>query len=73
MPADVTVIGTGGMGSGIAANLIKAGYEVAVWNRDRTKLAPLIAAGAIDAGHERDDWASLADVQRHRDTAETDR
>ena len=66
MPADVTVIGTGGMGAGIAANLIKTGYEVAVWNRDRTKLAPLTAVGAIDAGHERDDWASLADVQRHR-------
>lgn len=28
---------------------------------------------AIDAGHERDDWASLADLQRHRDLTEADR
>ncbi|MFT3968890.1 MAG: NAD(P)-dependent oxidoreductase [Micropruina sp.] len=43
---DVTVVGTGGMGTGITRNLLKAGYRVAVWNRDRTRLGPLVEAGA---------------------------
>lgn len=54
MTADVTVVGIGGMGSGIAANLIKAGYRVAVWNRDRAKLAPLLDAGAVEVEHPRE-------------------
>lgn len=45
---DVTVVGTGGMGAAIAHNLLTAGYRVAVWNRDRSKLAPLIAADAVE-------------------------
>ncbi|MHA7306909.1 NAD(P)-dependent oxidoreductase [Arthrobacter sp. TMN-49] len=28
---------------------------------------------AVDTGHERDDWASLADLQRRRDLSETDK
>jgi 3-hydroxyisobutyrate dehydrogenase-like beta-hydroxyacid dehydrogenase len=44
--SDVTVVGTGGMGAGIARNLVKAGYEVAAWNRDPARLAPLVQAGA---------------------------
>lgn len=47
MAADVAVVGTGGMGSGVAANLLGAGYEVAVWNRDRSKAEPLVEAGAV--------------------------
>jgi 3-hydroxyisobutyrate dehydrogenase-like beta-hydroxyacid dehydrogenase len=47
--AKVTVLGTGAMGSRMAKNLISAGNTVKVWNRDRTKLASLIAAGAIPA------------------------
>lgn len=43
-------IGLGQMGSGIAANLIKAGHEVTVWNRSADKAAPLIALGAHGAG-----------------------
>ena len=39
-------IGLGRMGSGIAANLLKAGHEVTVYNRTRAKLQPLLAAGA---------------------------
>ena len=43
---DVGFIGLGLMGSEIAANLIKAGHNVTVWNRSADKAAPLVAAGA---------------------------
>jgi len=43
---DVGFIGLGLMGSEIAANLIKAGHKVTVWNRSAGKAAPLVAAGA---------------------------
>lgn len=43
---DVGFIGLGLMGSEIAANLLKAGHKVTVWNRSADKAAPLIAAGA---------------------------
>lgn len=39
-------IGLGQMGSAMAANLLKAGHEVTVWNRNPDKAAPLVAAGA---------------------------
>lgn len=39
-------IGLGQMGSGIAANLIKAGHGVTVWNRSSEKAAPLVELGA---------------------------
>jgi 3-hydroxyisobutyrate dehydrogenase-like beta-hydroxyacid dehydrogenase len=37
-------IGLGGMGTGMAANLIRAGHEVTVWNRSREKAAQLAGA-----------------------------
>jgi 3-hydroxyisobutyrate dehydrogenase-like beta-hydroxyacid dehydrogenase len=37
-------VGLGGMGSGMAANLIRAGHEVTVWNRTREKAAQLAGA-----------------------------
>jgi 3-hydroxyisobutyrate dehydrogenase-like beta-hydroxyacid dehydrogenase len=43
---DIGFIGLGLMGSEIAANLIRAGHEVTVWNRSPDKAAPLVAAGA---------------------------
>jgi 3-hydroxyisobutyrate dehydrogenase len=43
----IGVVGTGIMGSGIAANYLKHGYAVFVWNRTQDKLAPLIEKGAI--------------------------
>ena len=46
---DIGFIGLGAMGSAIAANLLKAGHSVAVWNRDPGKAAPLVAAGATVA------------------------
>ncbi len=47
--ADVTVVGTGRMGAAIARNLVTAGYRAAAWNRDRSRLAPLVAAGVTEA------------------------
>src|SRR5258705_3851248 len=34
------------MGSGMASNLLKAGYEVTVWNRNAEKCEPLARKGA---------------------------
>lgn len=43
-------IGLGIMGGGMAANLLKKGYELIVCNRTREKAEPLIAGGAAWAG-----------------------
>jgi 3-hydroxyisobutyrate dehydrogenase-like beta-hydroxyacid dehydrogenase len=43
---EVTVIGLGAMGSGIARALLEKDYRVTVWNRTRAKAAPLVEAGA---------------------------
>ena len=43
-------IGLGSMGTGIAANLVKAGHEVTVWNRSPGRAEELKAAGAREAG-----------------------
>jgi 3-hydroxyisobutyrate dehydrogenase-like beta-hydroxyacid dehydrogenase len=43
-------IGLGNMGSAMAANLIKAGHEVIVYNRSRSKVDVLAAEGARPAG-----------------------
>jgi len=42
-------VGLGQMGSAIAANLVKAGHEVTVWNRSTDKADALVAAGALRA------------------------
>ncbi len=42
----VGFIGLGNMGSGIAANLLKAGHEVTVYNRTPSKAQPLVEQGA---------------------------
>lgn len=42
-------IGLGAMGSGIAANLVKAGHQTRVWNRTPSKADQLVAAGAQEA------------------------
>ncbi|NGQ97377.1 NAD(P)-dependent oxidoreductase [Brevibacillus sp. SYP-B805] len=39
-------IGLGHMGNPMAANLLKAGHEVTVWNRSREKAEPLLQQGA---------------------------
>jgi 3-hydroxyisobutyrate dehydrogenase-like beta-hydroxyacid dehydrogenase len=45
----VGFIGLGNMGAGMAMNLLNAGNHVIVYNRNKTKMAPLVAHGAIAA------------------------
>src|SRR5262245_21742315 len=42
----IGVCGTGRMGSSIAQRLMSVGHDVAVWNRNPTKMQPLTEAGA---------------------------
>ena len=42
-------IGLGVMGRPMAMNLLKAGYPMVVWNRTRSKMKPLLEAGAEGA------------------------
>lgn len=43
-------IGLGNMGSGMAANLIRAGHEVTVYNRTAGKMKALVDQGGLAAG-----------------------
>ena len=43
-------IGLGSMGKGMAANLLKAGHEVRVWNRSQPAIEQLVRQGATVAG-----------------------
>lgn len=52
--ADVAFLGLGGMGSRMAANLLKAGHRLSVWNRSPSAAEPLMAAGARQATTPRD-------------------
>src|SRR5688500_9065301 len=45
----VGFVGLGIMGTGMARNLLKAGFEVRVWNRTASRIEPLVADGAIAA------------------------
>ena len=45
----IAVLGLGAMGSRMAANLIKAGHQVTVWNRSPAAVEALVAAGATAA------------------------
>jgi len=42
----ISYLGLGAMGSGMASNLLKAGYELTVWNRTAEKCKPLARKGA---------------------------
>lgn len=53
-------IGLGQMGGAMAANLVKAGHDVTVWNRSADKAAALVEAGAALADHPVD--AAQGDV-----------
>jgi 3-hydroxyisobutyrate dehydrogenase-like beta-hydroxyacid dehydrogenase len=44
-------IGLGVMGQGIAANLLKAGYSLRVYNRSKEKTRALVAHGALAVEH----------------------
>jgi len=51
---DVSVIGLGSMGAGIARTFIERGCRVSVWNRSREKVDALVQAGAIACDGPRD-------------------
>jgi 3-hydroxyisobutyrate dehydrogenase len=57
----VAVLGTGIMGAAMARNLLRAGHEVSVWNRDSAKTEPLATEGARRAADPADAVAG-ADV-----------
>jgi 2-hydroxy-3-oxopropionate reductase len=57
----VGVIGLGTMGAPIARNLLKRGHIVTVFARRAEAMAPLLAAGAVQAGSPAE-VASLSDV-----------
>ncbi len=46
-------LGLGRMGAAIAANLVRAGHQVTVWNRSPGKADPLVALGAVLAASPR--------------------
>lgn len=50
----IAVLGLGAMGSRMAANLIKAGHTVTVWNRSPAAAETLVAAGARQAATPKD-------------------
>ncbi len=45
----VAFLGLGNMGSGIAKNILRAGFDLTVWNRTQEKMQPFIDAGATGA------------------------
>lgn len=60
----VGLIGLGRMGSAIARNLLRSGFELTVYNRTSAKTLPLVDAGAIMAN-------SPADAARNADVVIT--
>ena len=58
---NVTLMGTGTMGSGMASRLLAAGFPLTVWNRHAARAQPLADAGATLASSPRD-AAAGADV-----------
>jgi 3-hydroxyisobutyrate dehydrogenase len=50
MPERLGFVGLGIMGAGMAANLVRAGHQVTVWNRTQAKADPLVELGATVGG-----------------------
>ncbi len=61
MTEKIGFIGLGIMGGGMAHNLLKAGFDVTVWNRTAVRMEPLVTAGA-KAGSSPADVAAQSDV-----------
>ena len=57
----IGVIGLGLMGRPMAANLLKAGHSLTIWNRTASRAQDLITAGAKLAGNPREVALQLAD------------
>jgi len=61
MSETIGFIGLGIMGRGMARNLLEAGFDVVVWNRTRSRMGPLLEAGA-DGAENPADLASRSDI-----------
>ncbi len=61
MTEKIGFIGLGIMGRGMSANLLKAGFEVCVWNRTASRMEALAAAGAR-VGESPADVAAKSDI-----------
>ncbi len=61
MQETVGFIGLGIMGRGMAHNILKAGFPLVVWNRTRSRMTPLLEAGARGASSPAD-LAAQADI-----------
>ncbi len=61
MTEKIGFIGLGIMGSGMAANLLKKGFELCVWNRTASRMEPLVATGAT-AGRNPADVTAQSDI-----------
>ncbi|MDP1761791.1 MAG: NAD(P)-binding domain-containing protein, partial [Deltaproteobacteria bacterium] len=61
MKHKIGFLGLGIMGTPMAANLLKAGYHVMIYNRSPEKAAPLVKHGAGLASHPKA-LARAADV-----------
>ncbi len=61
MAERIGFIGLGIMGRGMAANLLKAGFPLTVWNRTITRMQELVAEGA-HAGASPADVAARSDI-----------
>ena len=57
----VGFVGLGIMGSAMAANLVKGGFEVTVWNRTAAKCDPLAVLGTSVAASPRE-TAEVSDI-----------
>lgn len=69
---DIAVLGLGSMGSALALCLIKAGYNVSVWNRTPEKAEALARTGARVSGSANDavaasDFAIIC-IKSHKET-----
>ncbi|WP_247255677.1 NAD(P)-dependent oxidoreductase [Pseudomonas moorei] len=51
-------IGLGSMGKGMAANLLKAGHQLLVWNRSQDVVESLVKQGAIATSHPTEAFAA---------------
>ena len=51
-------IGLGSMGKGMAANLLKAGHQLLVWNRSQEAVESLVKQGAIATRHPTEAFAA---------------
>lgn len=58
---DISVIGLGAMGTGIARTFLNRGFRVSVWNRSRAKVDALVSEGAIPC----DSPADALDANTH--------